>query len=78
MEKIVRGWSVNGCAEEYLTTMLSHEDDMVKYAAAAYLINFELNPLAINTLRHLVKNNHTLISSSSLVILRGNKVSIEG
>lgn len=68
-QRIVKKLAKEGNAEEFLSGLLEHERDTVKYAAAAHLLGLRKCEAALSVLRTLRDGGEGLMSLSSKMIL---------
>lgn len=70
-EKIVGRWHAEGHAEELLRPLLEHENDEVRYAAAAHLLSLELaGDVPVAVLEALAQNPLGLVAPTARLLLR--------
>lgn len=66
---IAKRWAGEGCITEFLTPLLAHESESVRYAAAADLLNCVSSEAAIATLRDIADNPRGLIAPTAKLFL---------
>lgn len=66
---IVENWKIEGSAENILVSLLNHNSDSVRFAAASHLLNLSNNTDAVAVLRRLVKNPNGMISPAARLTL---------
>ena len=70
MTQVVKQWDADGIVQIHLEPLLISESPAIRFAAAAYLMNYVPREKPVNVLRRLIITEKTLISTSASTSLR--------
>jgi hypothetical protein len=73
-KRLVAQCAKYGVAEDLLLPLLAHDSNNVKFAAAAYLLDYPSRSRAIQVLRDMLAAPNAMVAQSAAAVLRVNKI----